>query len=268
MTAELDIALTNYGTESHTKVLEPYVREVTIQGQAFEGAISRLNAALAGTNGHLNVFAASQSALTAAISITRLLWPNPASKDRDGKPLTGRPERARQWSIQRGKSIRRALGKPNEQASPLGNRQVRNQFEHFDEYLDGFLLDVHEGTIPSITVDMNIAPPDWIQSEQNPGSILRHYDNKNHVLSVLGVSMPLQELADEVSRIVKLADKWLLENDPFAARLHTARSHVARSIESSARNQLPAAPSGRQAQPFSKITWKKPYEHSVRNDND
>lgn len=82
---------------------------------------------------------------------------------------------------------------------------MRNQFEHFDEYLDGFLLDVYEGAIPSVRIDMNVAPPETINVAEFEGSTLRNYDNQNHVISMLNVSVSLQSLTIEVERLVGLA---------------------------------------------------------------
>lgn len=190
--------------------LEWYLREVTIQAESMRLAVADFNAALQSGAGTIRIVGSAQAIINAAMAVTRLLWPRPASRDREGNPLAGQAERQRQWTLARGRALRKLFGKINEETSPLGSRRVRNSFEHFDEYLDGFLFDIKEGRRPSNIFDMNVGPRDRmiIVDGQIP-THLRFVDNESFEVSVLDESMPIQPLVDEVQRIDSKAREWL-----------------------------------------------------------
>lgn len=164
-----------------------------------------------GMDGNAKAFVAAQGFVGAAMQITRLMWPHPASKRPDGSPLDEREQRRRAWTITRARALRQLASPIDEQTSPLGFRKVRNSLEHFDEYLDGYLLDVAEGSRPHILADKNIGPKDrLIVIDGKPPTYLRHIDNGPILsLSVLDQEAPLQPLMDEIVRVEALANGWL-----------------------------------------------------------
>lgn len=94
--------------------LERYLRETTIQAESMRLSIADFNEAKNDRTTTPNVMtvrmiAAAQGIINAAMAVTRLLWPNPASKDRDENPLEGQAERQRQWTLARGKTLRKLM---------------------------------------------------------------------------------------------------------------------------------------------------------------
>jgi hypothetical protein len=196
--------------------IERYLTEVTIQAESMRLSIASYNAAVnahgTAANTALRVIAAAQGIINAAMAVTRLLWASPASTDRKGIPLEGQAERQRQWTLARARTLRELVGGINEQTSPLGARKVRNSFEHFDEYLDGFLFDIKEGRRPNVILDMAVVPRNSIDHDGAPPTFLRLVDNDLNEVWVLDESLAIQPLVNEVERIERIAIDWLTEH--------------------------------------------------------
>lgn len=188
------------------------MREVLVQFEAVAAAAGTYNNSVRpdSTASAAAIIGAAQSIINAAAAMRRLLWPNPASRDREGEPLTGDAELKRQWSVKRGKVLRKLLGPINEKTSPLGNRRVRNSFEHFDEYLDGYLYEIRQGSRPSIIADLNVGPyGSAIIVDGKPPTYLRFLDNHTHEVRVLEEVLAIQPLVTEAQVISRRAQKWL-----------------------------------------------------------
>ena len=110
-------------------------------------------------------------------ALSRYLWP---SKDRGLHRL-------------RARHLRRALGAKRD--SPVRNRDLRNQMEHFDERLDLYLDSGIVGNIfPSY-----IGP--FSGNQQVPTHLFRAYYFDTGVFEVLGHRYAMQPIADEIGRI-------------------------------------------------------------------
>ncbi|WDF32235.1 hypothetical protein PTW37_10145 [Arthrobacter agilis] len=153
--------------------------------------------------------AAAQAALSHSVAITRLIWPNPPSRDRDGNKLTGEPLDRHRWIIDRGKMMRRIVGPVDEQTWILGNRRLRNAYEHFDEYLDNFLFDIDRGKRPNVIVDTGVLPRGAIRIDGEIPTYLRLLDPELWELSLIDEKVSLPQLVKEVLTVDERAREWL-----------------------------------------------------------
>lgn len=202
----------NTATDLADDDINHYMREILVQFEAVAAATNTYNFFVGPESNApaAAVIGAAQSIINSAAAMTRLLWPLPASKDRNGVSLTGEAELRRQWTLKRGKTLRKLLGPINEQTSPLGRRKVRNSFEHFDEYLDGFLFEISQGSRPPGIADMCVGPyHSAIVVDGKPPTYLRFVDNQTHEVRVLEESMTIQPLVSEALRISENAKAWL-----------------------------------------------------------
>lgn len=188
------------------------MREVLVQFEAVAAATGTYNSFLRpdSSASAAAIIGAAQSIINAAAAMGRLLWPQPASKNRKGEPLTGDAELKRQWTLMRGKTLRKLLGPINEGTSPLGHRRIRNSFEHFDEYLDGYLFEISQGVRSSNIADMCVGPyHSGILFDGKPPTYLRFVDNETHEVRVLEETTAVQPLVSEAERIAFRAKEWL-----------------------------------------------------------
>lgn len=197
--------------------LSYYVKEVTLQARSVRLAGYQYNTELEAQRSAENVIGAAQSVINAAMAINRLLWPGGISKRANAKQKLRHA-----WALQRSEQLREILGSPDKDTSPLGDRDVRNAFEHFEEYLDQFLMEVREGTRPTVSGDMNVGPRRGMRNGSEPMPQLRFVDNQEHEVSVLDRHLALQPLFTAVDDADILAKRWLAEFQrrslgPFAA---------------------------------------------------
>jgi hypothetical protein len=136
----------------------------------------------------------AQGFLLAVANISRMLWPT--ARDHRG---------ARLVSVSRGIELRRHLGLPAR--SPLTDRAVRNQFEHFDAGLD--LWAERE---KRILADGEVGPTTQVEDLKNR---FRDYDPASETLTFQGQRISLRELSDAL--------------DDLARRLEAAQNRVAAS---------------------------------------
>ena len=189
-----------------------YMKEVLVQFEAVAAATDTYNNFMRPDSSvsAAAIIGSAQSIINAAAALGRLLWPQPASKTRNGEPLTGDAEHKRQWTLRRGRTLRKLLGPINEETSPLGQRKIRNSFEHFDEYLDGFLFEIRKGSRLSTIADLNVGPHgSAIIVDGKPPTHLRFLDNQTHEVRVLEEALAIQPLVAEAEFVSQKAQKWL-----------------------------------------------------------
>jgi hypothetical protein len=184
--------------------LAVYMRELVEQGETAQLAAVEFSKTMQQPRGGVPAaFAAMQSLLAAGAMTSKLLWPTPLDTNIDGTPLSAEDEHARQRTLAGGKMLRSELSIKS--IPILENRRVRNAFEHFDERLDGYLLD--EGN--RFVGDRNIGPKGQIV--QIGGKIppfLRHIDPQAGTVSVLDDEVGYQELFDAIADVSARASQW------------------------------------------------------------
>ena len=107
-------------------VLEQYEQEIVVQTRMMDIAWRELQDARAADD-EFRTWHAIQAILTAGACISRILWPG-------GKGPKGDKDR-KQARLERQAQLRRRLDLRDD-SNPLGDRTVRDHFEHFDERLD------------------------------------------------------------------------------------------------------------------------------------
>ena len=108
------------------------------------------------------------------------------------------PPTTRSQAKRRGRQMREAFGVQDN--SLLKERALRDAFEHFDERIDRWFQ--HNKDRPF--ADRNVAPPGGIViGEMGPADFMRHFDPTTNVVSVLGDSLDLQALVQEVETLVE-----------------------------------------------------------------
>lgn len=127
-----------------------------------------------------------QALLVAAGNVSKLLWTSGTSKK------TG---------VERGRYLRNSLAV--DQDSPLHDRTLRNNFEHFDERLDAWTAAAHLGGF----VDSNVGPRGMIRGT-TPASYLRNYETDVATLTFKGESLELKPL---VQALVEIHEKAAAE---------------------------------------------------------
>jgi len=195
-----------------------YIHEIINQCEAVELAVNGFNSALqANSSGSVPLaFANVQSILAASAMLSKLLWPQPSARDRDGNRLTGEAEQQRLRTVQRGRSLRTLLIVGSDNTQPLeDNRTVRNSFEHFDERLDAFIYMESQGS--RNIVDRNIVPLGAIVMNGSEPKHLRRIDPQTVSVSVLDDKVDLQPLVNLVQAVKSRATSWL-ENHRFPER--------------------------------------------------
>jgi len=126
-------------------VLERYEQEIVVQAGMMDIAWRELHEARAAED-DFRTWNAIQSILTAGACISRILGLGQKGPTRNKGCEQARRERQEQ--------LRKRLGL-NDDSSPLGDRTVRNHFEHFDERLDEWA----NQSVPAFS-DLDILPPD------------------------------------------------------------------------------------------------------------
>lgn len=171
--------------------IQTYLSELVNQAEAAELAVGDFNAALnGGARGVARAFASVQALLGAAALISKLLWPQPPSRNANGDSLTSGEETQRAYTIARARRLRELTAI---KALPiLESRKVRNGLEHFDERLDKFFL-----SSQTIVADRNIGPKDrLVVIDDSPAMHLRLIDDERLTASVLDDEVSLQDLMD------------------------------------------------------------------------
>lgn len=103
------------------------------------------------------------------------------------------PAREREPHASRARRLREGLQVRDD--SPLRNRELRNQMEHFDERLDTFVQDGVVGTIHPAYVGPYPGEPEV------PAYLFRAYYTDRGVFEVLGQRYEMQPFVDEIAAI-------------------------------------------------------------------
>jgi hypothetical protein len=108
------------------------------------------------------------------------------------------PPSNRSQAKRRGRQMREAFGVHDN--SLLKERALRDAFEHFDERIDRWFQHSKDRAF----ADRNISPPGgMVIGGMGPADFLRHFDPTTNVVSVLGDSLDLQALVQEVETLVE-----------------------------------------------------------------
>ena len=185
-----------------------YVRELVHQAEAAQLAAQEFNASLKspGANGTARAFAAVQSLLAAAAMVSKMLWPKPSKFRFDGSPLKEAEEAQRKTTLDRGRTLRTALGIKG--STLVESRKVRNALEHFDDRLDRYFEAGHR-----MVVDRNIGPKNRLAViGDKPALHLRLIDTEAGTVSVLEDEVPIQGLFDAIVDVSNRAQGWLTEH--------------------------------------------------------
>jgi hypothetical protein len=107
------------------------------------------------------------------------------------------PPSTRSQAKRRGRQMRETFGVQDN--SLLKERALRDAFEHFDERIDQWFQHNRDRAF----ADRNVAPAGAIAVGLGPMDFMRHFDPTTNVVSVLGDSLDLQALVQEVETLVE-----------------------------------------------------------------
>ncbi|MCJ7811204.1 MAG: hypothetical protein MUP62_03290 [Dehalococcoidia bacterium] len=162
-------------------LLRNFQRQVLLQCEFILLAAADINETLKmgqeGKDTINRVFYAIQNLLVAAANVSKALW-----------GLSGAQSAQRQ-------ALRASIGISD--ASPLREVDMRNHFEHFDERLERWWSDSSRHNI----ADLCIGPPEMIKGLDD-SEMFRFFDPRTTEIVFWGQRFNLQELVDEVSRII------------------------------------------------------------------
>ncbi|MES3093852.1 hypothetical protein O6027_19820 [Sphingomonas aerolata] len=159
-----------------------YIHSIIYATGRCDDAFARFDEAVAADGSHAVIFAIVQEALTHSAALSRFFWPPTKNK----------------LNLARGKNLREAFAVDD--SSPLGERKLRNVLEHYDEYLDDFLLQDPVGHfVPSPIVAHHELADDVLRN------IFKLVDPENGICVILGEKYKFDLIRDEVRRILELA---------------------------------------------------------------
>ncbi len=131
-----------------------------------------------------------QEAVGHAAAVSRFFWPAVGTKRE--------PVSLRKMRELRGERLCTAFGMTDE--SPLANRSLRNAWEHFDERLDRYQLEVTGGAmLPGCLIDRHDIADDPV------GHTFKVLDPDAECLVVLGERFFYGAIRDEVARVHQIA---------------------------------------------------------------
>jgi hypothetical protein len=171
--------------------------EILHQWDFATAALELMNATLQQRGGTMGSFwFGVDAALGALANISKVFFP---------------PCNASSRTRRRCRQMREAFGVKDD--SLLKERALRDAFEHFDEAIDQWFRNTERRNF----ADRIIAAPGAIQGI-DPGDYLRHFDPDANVVSVLGESLDLQALVNEVQELVQRVQ--LTHQTPWFERQH------------------------------------------------
>jgi len=128
------------------------------------------------------VWFAIQGMLVSAANASKLLWGSKA------EPV-----------LQARRLLRESVGVTDD--SPLSSRQLRNDFEHFDERLEDWFA----ASANHIYIGRAIGPPNLVAvGDQAPDDQFGHYDPSTSVVSFWERSVLLSQIFNEAKRILSI----------------------------------------------------------------
>jgi hypothetical protein len=159
--------------------LKIFQQQVLIQCEYTLIAISNLDYCLTHqTNDNKPIFYHIQSLLTACGNVSKLLWGSSAGVARDERAM-----------------LRASLG-VSDQSILLG-RNMRNNFEHFDERIDKWW----KGSVHHTFVDMNLGPFNLYARDKDETLVFRGFDPSYKTLMFWGEKVQLQSIISEIERL-------------------------------------------------------------------
>jgi hypothetical protein len=183
------------------------MRELTYQAEASDIAIRELVDSLAREHSierHRRAFAAAQSLLGAAATVSKLLDPIPPRMNKAHRDFT----------LARGAQLCDLLSVDDIPGIGLvKDRNVRNRFEHFDEWLDRHF---HGGS--SVVIDRLIGQSGAMFANGEEPPYLRQIDDKAMTIAVLGASAPATDLSEAIANVGERAEEWIRTNPPGRRR--------------------------------------------------
>jgi len=176
----------NMIVEQYSGIYPPYeafyIHSIIYAADRSKNAFRRFDDTIASQAEPALVVSTVQEALAHAGALSRFFW----------------PVRKRQLVAARGHRLREAFKVDDESA--LKSRQLRNVFEHFDEYLDCFLLNDSVGYFfPAPMVDNQALADEAI------GHIFKLVDPENEICVLLGQKFEFRPVRNEVERILTIA---------------------------------------------------------------
>lgn len=158
-----------------------YVHSILYAANQAAKAFERYELAVNERQDPETIFSEVQEGLLHSAALSRFFWPG-------GK--VGALSRTR------GANLRRKFDL--EENSPLRDRQLRNAFEHFDEYLDQFLL---ENEIGSFFPTPMVA--DHTLADDQLGNIFKLVDPAHQICVLLGKKFEFYPIRVEVNKVLK-----------------------------------------------------------------
>jgi hypothetical protein len=137
--------------------------------------------------GMTRIWYSIQGILVAAGNISKLLWP------------------AKSQIPERGSELRKSLSV--EEDSPLKARDFRNHFEHFDERLEEFFIEIPADNRSYI--DDNVSPGRiaGLKSGTPQRLVLRHYDQRDQILMFRDEAYHLRPLREAIRDLLNRAEE-------------------------------------------------------------
>lgn len=179
-----------------------YIEAIIYSAGRAEDAFSRLETAVEQVRDPEVVIAIAHEALTHVAGLSRFFWP---ASNRDS-------DKDRLYKA-RAKKLRNSFGV--DESSALHNRELRNALEHFDEYLDDFLLRNLAGHYyPSSRVG-SIS-----ELDNKLTHVFRFLDPEQHIFVLFGKEYSFalfRNAIQEVLRVIEKmkADGWTLGHPDF-----------------------------------------------------
>lgn len=174
----IDLVANNYnGILPHC--MEFYLVQIRYMCERCTSAFRRMRFALVWNEDPNEAFSSLQEALIHAGALSRFFWPSSSAGDL-GK--------------RRGETLRRKLAVSDE--SPLRDRKLRNEMEHFDEMMDKYLVVADSGFF---------FPTPLVRSHHVADSEIGHYfkllDPVNNICVILGRKYDYGQIEKEIRDI-------------------------------------------------------------------
>ena len=161
-----------------TMLLRMFQTQVVAQCEFVLYAASDLNESVKQGDSRRTFFAI-QNLLSSSANISKVLWGENQTLSEERKP------------------VRDSIGVT--ESSPLKSRAMRNNYDHFDERLDGW----YKESVNHAFTDLNVMPRSAISSV-DVIDIFRWFDPKTTDVIFWSQDLNIQEIVNEVNRILPL----------------------------------------------------------------
>jgi len=156
------------------------------------------------------MFLGVQAFLGACAIVSKLLYPNPPKQHPDGMELSSEEELKREFSLERGKTLRAIFLENQSKPLTLSNKKVRNGFEHIDERLDDYFL-----SAPQFVGHRLITTGHTIRiagREPEEYEYLLFINPAKNEVAIMGEKVELEKLFEELQSLKKCGEAWMREN--------------------------------------------------------